>query len=174
MLLSFMSIGNSSGGSFSNEIKRLDLEVSLTKTHDPRPWGTARPCLVSTCLWRRHCSYNELYIPQQWQFMTLGCEISLAAGAMISVNKSIWSCRYLCRRAKLHFFKAPILRFPVSETWTLSRALESRLDVFCNRSLCLIMRNSWPDHESNQQLHFETSIELAICTNGSSSLYPSG
>ncbi|XP_069994147.1 uncharacterized protein [Penaeus vannamei] len=47
-------------------------------------------------------------------------------GVMNSLDKSIWRCRYLCRRNKLGVFKAlivPVLLYG-SETWTLSCALE--------------------------------------------------
>ncbi|XP_069973561.1 uncharacterized protein [Penaeus vannamei] len=35
--------------------------------------------------------------------------IGLAAGVMNSLDKSIWRCRYLCRRTKLRVFKALIV-----------------------------------------------------------------
>ncbi|XP_070000729.1 uncharacterized protein [Penaeus vannamei] len=74
---------------------------------------------------------------------------------MNSLDKSIWRCRYLCRRTILRIFKAlimPVLLYG-SETWTLSCALESHLDAFCNRSLRRIMGYCWRDHVSNQRLH---------------------
>ncbi|XP_069977541.1 uncharacterized protein [Penaeus vannamei] len=77
---------------------------------------------------------------------------------MKSLDKSIWICRYLCRRTKQRVFKAlivPDLLYD-SETWTLFCALESRLDAFCNRSLH--MGYCWRDHVSNQWLHCDFYI----------------
>lgn len=74
--------------------------------------------------------------------------ISLELAAMNSVNKSIWRCRYLCRRTKLRVLKTlvlPILLYG-SETWMLS-------GIFCNKSLRRIMGSSWQDHVSNRRLH---------------------
>ena len=85
---------------------------------------------------------------------------------MNSLDKSIWRCQYLCRRTKLRVFKAlimPVLLYG-SETWTLSSALESRLDAFCNRSLRRIMGYCWRDHVSNQRLHRETGTGPITCT----------
>ncbi|XP_069970248.1 uncharacterized protein [Penaeus vannamei] len=57
--------------------------------------------------------------------------IGLAAGAMNSVNKSIWRCWYICR-TKLCVFKAFILSLLLygSKTLRVSSALELRLDAF--------------------------------------------
>ncbi|XP_069983757.1 uncharacterized protein [Penaeus vannamei] len=85
--------------------------------------------------------------------------IGLVAGVMNSLNKSLWRCRYLCRRTKLRVFKAlimPVLLYG-SETWILSCALESHLDAFCNQSFHRIMGYCWRDHVSNQRLHHETA-----------------
>ena len=85
---------------------------------------------------------------------------------MNSLDRSIWRSRHLCRGTKLRVFRALIL--PVllygSETWTLSSALESRLDAFCNRSLRRIMGYSWEDFVSNQRLHRETGVGPVTCT----------
>ncbi|XP_069983518.1 uncharacterized protein [Penaeus vannamei] len=51
-----------------------------------------------------------------------------------------------------------------SKTWTLSSALESRLDAFYNKSLRRIMGYSWQDHVSNQRLHRETGMRPVDCT----------
>ncbi|XP_069999421.1 uncharacterized protein [Penaeus vannamei] len=71
--------------------------------------------------------------------------IGLAAGVMNSLDKSIWRCGYLSRRTKLLVVRALIMPVLVygSETWTLSSALVSRLDDFCNRSLRWIMGCCW-------------------------------
>ncbi len=67
--------------------------------------------------------------------------ISLAYGAMDSFNRSIWRCRYLCRRTKLRIFKTRVL--PVllygCETWTLNSDLDRRLNVFGTKCLRRIM-----------------------------------
>ena len=92
--------------------------------------------------------------------------IGLAAGVMNSLDKSIWRCRYLCRRTKLRVFRTlvmPVLLYG-SETWTLSSALETRLDAFCNRSLSRIMGHCWRDRVSNQRLNHGTGIGPVTCT----------
>ncbi|XP_069980130.1 uncharacterized protein [Penaeus vannamei] len=66
---------------------------------------------------------------------------------------------------KLRIFKAlimPVLLYG-GETWTLSCALESRLDAFCNMSLCQIMGYYWRDRVSNQRLQRETSTGPITC-----------
>ncbi|XP_069983857.1 uncharacterized protein [Penaeus vannamei] len=66
---------------------------------------------------------------------------------------------------KLRVFKAMIL--PVllygSETWTPPNALETRLDVFCNKSLHQIMVCSWQNHVSNRRFHHEPGMEPVSC-----------
>ncbi|XP_069989439.1 uncharacterized protein [Penaeus vannamei] len=92
--------------------------------------------------------------------------IDLTAGVMNCPYKSIWRCRYLCRRTKLRIFRVliiPVLLY-VSETWTLSYALESNLNAFCNRSLRRIMGYCWRYHVSSQQLHRDTGTSPVICT----------
>ncbi|XP_069979447.1 uncharacterized protein [Penaeus vannamei] len=89
-------------------------------------------------------------------------QIGLKAGVMNSLNKSSWRCRHLCRGTKLRLVKyliMPVLLYS-SETWTLSCALEFRLDAFCNRSWRRIMGYCLQDHVSN----LETGIGSVICT----------
>ncbi len=83
--------------------------------------------------------------------------IGLAYGVMDSLNKSIWRCRYLCRRTKLRIFKTlvlPVLLYSC-ETWTLNSDLESRLSVFGTKCLRRIMGYRWNDFVSNQRLLHE-------------------
>ncbi|XP_069982029.1 uncharacterized protein [Penaeus vannamei] len=92
--------------------------------------------------------------------------IDLVVRVMNSLDKSIWRCRYLCRRTKLCVFRVQII--PVllygSETRILSCALESRLDAFCIRSLRWIMGYYMQNHVSNQWLHCETGTGPITCT----------
>ncbi|XP_069979414.1 uncharacterized protein [Penaeus vannamei] len=67
------------------------------------------------------------------------------------------------QRTNLRVFKALVF-LNSSETWTLSCALESRFDAFCNRSLRQIMGYCWRDHVLNQQLHRETGTGPVTCT----------
>ncbi|XP_069972047.1 uncharacterized protein [Penaeus vannamei] len=50
------------------------------------------------------------------------------------------------------------------ETWTLSCALESRLEAFCNRSLRRIIRYCWRNHVANQRLYRKIGIGPITCT----------
>ena len=86
--------------------------------------------------------------------------IGLAYGVMDSLNKSIWRCRYLCRRTKIRIFKSlvlPVLLYGC-ETWTLHGDLERRLNVFGTRSLRRIMGYRWDDFVSNERLLQETAM----------------
>ena len=80
---------------------------------------------------------------------------------MDSLNRSIWRCRYLCRRTKISVFKSlvlPVLLYGC-ETWTLNSDLERRLNVFGTRCLRRIMGYRWNDFVSNQRLLRETKSE---------------
>ena len=157
---------------FSNEAKPLGLEVSWTKTKIQDFGG-----LLGEPVQSIHACGEDVEVTESFTYLgsvvhisglsdqEVSRRIGLATGAVNSINKSIWRCRYLCRRTKLRVFKALIL--PVllygSETWTLSSALESRLDAFCNKSLRRIMGYSWQDHVSNRRLHRETGMGPVTC-----------
>ena len=158
---------------FTNEAKPLGLEVSWTKTKIQDFGGLLGDHIQSI----RACG-EDIDITQSFTYLgsvvhdsglsdqDVSRRIGLAAGVMNSLDKSIWRCRYLCRKTKLRVFKAlvlPVLLYG-SETWTLSCALESRLDAFCNRSLRRIMGYSWRDYVSNQRLHRETGVGPVTCT----------
>lgn len=90
--------------------------------------------------------------------------IGLAYGIMDSLNKSIWRCRYLCRRTKIRVFKSlvlPVLLYGC-ETWTLNTDLERRLNVFGSRCLRRIMGYRWDDFVSNERLYHETESRPVI------------
>ncbi|KAG0711040.1 hypothetical protein GWK47_021529 [Chionoecetes opilio] len=58
--------------------------------------------------------------------------IGIAHGVMDSLSKSIWRCRYLCRRTKIWIFKSlviPVLLYGC-ETWTLNSDLKRRINAF--------------------------------------------
>ena len=160
----------------SNEAKPLGLEVSWTKTKI-QDFGDLLGKHVRSVL----ASGEDIAVTESFTYLgrvvhnsglsdqEVSRWIGLAAGVMNSLGKSIWRCRYLCRRTKLRVFRAlvmPVLLYG-SETWTLSSALESRLDAFCNRSLCRVMGYCWRDHVSNQRLHRETGTGPVICNPGS-------
>ena len=84
--------------------------------------------------------------------------LGLAWGVMDSLNRSIWRCRYLCRRTKLRVFRTlviPVLLYGC-ETWTLNSALKRRINSFGTRCLRRIMGYTWRDRVSNQRLFRET------------------
>ncbi|KAG0714334.1 putative uncharacterized transposon-derived protein F52C9.6 [Chionoecetes opilio] len=57
--------------------------------------------------------------------------IGIAHGIMNSLSRSIWRCRYLCRRTKIRIFKSlviPVLHYGC-ETWTLNSDLKRRIDA---------------------------------------------
>ena len=91
--------------------------------------------------------------------------LGLAYGVMNSLNKSIWRCRYLCRRTKLRIFKSLVL--PVflygSETWTLNASLKRRINPFGTKCLRRIMGYRWFDHVSNERLLRETDSRHISC-----------
>ena len=158
---------------FSNEAKPLGLEVSWTKTKVQEfgdllgePVQSVRACGEDIEVTESFTYLGSVVHNSGLSDHEVSRRIGLAAGVMNSLNKSIWRCRYLCRRTKLRVFKAlimPVLLYG-SETWTLSCALEARLEAFCNRSLRQIMGYCWRDHVSNQRLHRETGTSPVICT----------
>ncbi|XP_069987684.1 uncharacterized protein [Penaeus vannamei] len=91
--------------------------------------------------------------------------IGVAAEATKPVKKSIRRCMYLCRTTKLHVFKVLILTVLLygSETLTVTSALESGLNAFCNKSLRQIMGYNWQDHVSNRRPHRETGMGPVTC-----------
>ncbi|XP_069971579.1 uncharacterized protein [Penaeus vannamei] len=135
---------------FSNDTKPLGLQVSLTKSKIQDFEGLLREPAQSI----RDCSYlgSAVHV-SGLSDQEVSRRIDLAAGDMNSVNKRIWRCRYLSR-TKLRVFKAlilPILLY-VSETWTVSSALESRLDPT-------------PDHglgSSTQVMHYQRLVERVL------------
>ena len=152
---------------FCNEANPLGLKVSWTKTKIQDFGG-----LLGEPAQSIRARGEDIEVTQSFTYLgsavhnsglsdqEVNRRIGLASGVMNSIDRSIWRSRYLCRGTKLRVFKALIL--PVllygSETWTLSRALESRLDAFCNRSLRRIMGYGWEDFVSNQRLHRETGV----------------
>ena len=91
--------------------------------------------------------------------------LGLAYGVMDSLDRSIWRCRYLCRRTKLRIFKTlvlPVLLYGC-ETWTLNRDLERRINSFGTKCLRRIMGYRWYDRISNQRLLSETESRHIGC-----------
>ena len=158
---------------FSNEAKLLGLEVSWTKTKIQdfgdllgEPVQSVRACGEDIEVTESFTYLGSVVHNSGLSDQEVNRRIGLAAGVMNSLEKSIWRCQYLCRRTKLRVFKAlimPVLLYG-SETWTLSCALESRIDAFCNRSLHRIMGYCWQDHVSNQRLHCKTGTGPIFCS----------
>ncbi|KAG0697185.1 Tetratricopeptide repeat protein 17 [Chionoecetes opilio] len=74
--------------------------------------------------------------------------IGIAHGVMDSLSRSIWRCRYLCRRTKIQTFKLlviPVLLYGC-ETWTLNSDLKRRIDAFGNKCLRRIIGYRWDDY----------------------------
>ena len=91
--------------------------------------------------------------------------LGLAAGAMASLSKGVWRCRYLCRRTKVQVFRVlvlPILLYGC-ETWTLTSSLKRRLNSFGTVSLRRILGYRWSDFVSNDQLLRETGMRHITC-----------
>lgn len=81
---------------------------------------------------------------------------------MDSLSKSIWRCRYLCRRTKIRIFKSLVLLVLLHgcEAWALKADLKRRLDVFGTKCLRRVMGYRWYDYLSNQRLLCETELEF--------------
>ena len=152
---------------FCNEAKPLGLKVSWTKTKVQdfggllgEPAQSIRACGEDIEVTQNFTYLGSVVHNSGLSDQEVNRRIGLAAGVMNSIDRSVWRSRYLCRGTKLRVFRALIL--PVllygSETWTLSSALESRLDAFCNRSLRRIMGYRWDDFVSNHRLHRETGV----------------
>ncbi|XP_069989481.1 uncharacterized protein [Penaeus vannamei] len=113
---------------FSNEAKPLGVEVSCTKTKIQdfgdilgEPVQSVRACSEDIEVTESFTYLGSVVHKSGLSDHEVSSQIGLAEGVMNSLDKSIWRCQYL------------------SETWTLSCALESQLDVFCNRSLRRMM-----------------------------------
>ena len=68
--------------------------------------------------------------------------------------KKIWKS-HLSRNIKLHIFKTiiePILLYG-SETWTLSKKMEARLDGTYTRLLMRVQNLSWKSHPSKKEIY---------------------
>ena len=79
---------------------------------------------------------------------------------MNSLNRSVWRCRYLCRRTKIRLFRALVLHVLLygSETWSIGVRERGRLNSFSTRALHRIMGYRWDNFVSNDRLLRETGI----------------
>ncbi|XP_069970268.1 uncharacterized protein [Penaeus vannamei] len=112
---------------FSNETKPLGLDVSWTMTKIQvfgdflgEPVRSVRACGEDIEVTEGFKYLGNVVHNYGLSDQNVSKRIRLAAGLMNSLDKSIWRCRYLCRRTKLRVFKAlimPLLLY-VSETWT--------------------------------------------------------
>ncbi|XP_069993548.1 uncharacterized protein [Penaeus vannamei] len=112
---------------FSNEAKPLGLEVFETKIQDfgdllGEPVQSVHVCgedikITGSFAYLGRVVHNSGLSDQE-----VNRWIGLAVGVINSLDKSIWRCRYLCRRTKLSIFKTlimPVLLYG-SEIWTYS------------------------------------------------------
>jgi hypothetical protein len=91
--------------------------------------------------------------------------LGISYGVMESLNQSVWRCRYLSKKTKLHVFKVlvlPVLLYG-AETWTLTAQLRTRLNSFVTKSIRRILGYRWDDFVPNQRLLRETGMRLATC-----------
>ena len=157
------------------EAKPLGLKVSWTKTKVQAFGGLLDDTVQSV-----HACGEDIEVLESFTYLgsvvhnnggssqDVTRRIGLAQGVMNSLNTSIWRCRYLCRRTKIRVFKSlvlPVLLYGC-ETWTLTRDLERRLDVFGTMSLRRIMGYRWYDFVSNERLLRETDsrhVTSIIC-----------
>ncbi|XP_069986213.1 uncharacterized protein [Penaeus vannamei] len=149
----------------------VGLEVSWTKIQDfgdllGEPVRFLRACSEETEVTESFTNLGSVVHNIELSDQEVSRRIGLAAGAMNSLDKNIWRCRYLCRRTELRVFKAlimPVLLYG-SETCTLSYNLKPHLDAICNRSLCRIMEYYWRDHVFNQWSHLQSGTRPFTCT----------
>ena len=80
--------------------------------------------------------------------------VAIARDCMSSPQRGIWKTG-ICIDTKLHLFKVyilPILLYG-AEIWTLTRALESKLDVFQRWCLGRILRGPFSAHVTNADIY---------------------
>ncbi len=153
------------------KVKPLGLEVSWTKTKVQAFGG-----LLDDTVQPVHACGEDIEVLESFTYLgsvvhnngrsdqEVIRRIDLAYGVMDSLNTSIWRCRYLCRRTKLHIFKTlvlPVLLYGC-ELWTLNSDLERRLNVFGTKRFRRIMGYRWQDFVSNQRLLHETESRPVI------------
>ena len=93
-------------------------------------------------------------------FLEINRRLGIASSVMNSLNRSVWRCRYLCRRTKIRLFRAlvlPVLLYD-SETWSIGVRERGRLNSFSTRALRRIMGYRWDNFVSNDRLLHETGI----------------
>ena len=91
--------------------------------------------------------------------------IGRACGVMDSLGQGVWRCRYLCKRTKIRVFRSlvlPVLLYGC-ETWTLTKDMGSRLNVFLTKSLRRILGYRWSDYVSNERLLRESRMRFVTC-----------
>ena len=156
----------------SRESAALGLQVSWTKTRIQSFGDSSDDSSQSLAIGSQSVDFTD-------QFTYLGGvvhgsgsseadvnrRLGLAAGAMASLTKGVWRCRYLCRRTKVQVFRVlvlPILLYGC-ETWTLTSSLKRRLNSFSTVSLRRILGYRWSDFVSNDQLLRETGMRHITC-----------
>ena len=97
-------------------------------------------------------------------FLEINRRLGIASSVMNSLNRSVWRCRYLCRRTKIRLFRAlvlPVLLYG-SETWSIGVHEQRRLNSFSTRSLRRIMGYRWDNFVPNDRLLHETEIDHQV------------
>ena len=97
-------------------------------------------------------------------FPEINRRLGIASSVMNSLNRSVWRCRYLCRRTKIRLFRAlvlPVLLYG-SETWSIGVHEQGRLNSFSTRALRRIMGYRWDNFVPNDRLLHETGIDHQV------------
>ena len=88
------------------------------------------------------------------------------AGAVVdSLDQGVWRCRYLSKATKIRVFRSlvmPVLLYGC-ETWTMTKGLKNRLNVFATRTLRRILGYRWSDFITNDRLLQETALRPVTC-----------
>jgi hypothetical protein len=159
-------------GTMSSECEALGLRVSWAKTKI-QAFNDALDAAVE------NLSVDGENVYTTGSFIYLGSEISVTAsceqdvrrrlgrawGAMNSLDRGIWRCRYLRRSTKLRVFRSlvlPVLLYGC-ETWTLTGDLRRQLNSFQTRSLRRILGYRWSDFVSNDRVLKEAKLRYPTC-----------
>ena len=98
-------------------------------------------------------------------FLEINRRLGIASSVMNSLNRSVWRCRYLCRRTKIRLFRAlvlPVLLYG-SETWSIGARERGRLNSFSTRALRRIMGYRWDDFVTNERVLREAGMSQVTC-----------
>ena len=139
------------------ESTKVGLKINLAKTKEMRVNSKSK----------RQLTINEQEIERVQQYQYLGSVITEDGGADKDVDSRIrkargsftllnkvWSCNSYSSTTKINIFKACVLSVLLygCETWLVTEAIKSKLQVFVNRCLRKILRIYWPHRITNKEL----------------------